>query len=121
MLAVASAGCTRQAETDSFDSRSLIELVESGKSCSSERRGLKCSDRVGEYFHVSIAAIDTNDTGIHFLKSDEARGIYASLGAMHGCVIVNRRKGVNELPEFAFISPKNGKLYESWVDCGAGG
>lgn len=101
------------------ESRPLMELVKAGKSCSSERRGLECSYRVGSYFHVSIAALGTAETGIHFRKSDESREIYASFGSMHGCVIVNRMKGVGGFPEFVFISPKNGKVYESWVDCGS--
>lgn len=119
LLSLVFTGCVRQAEANSAGSHSLMELVEAGKSCSSERRGLECSYRVGNYFHVSITALGTAETGIHFLKSDESREIYASFGSMHGCVIVNRMKGVGGFPEFVFLSPRNGKVYESWVECGS--
>ena len=119
MLLAMALGWVRQTEANSAKNSSLMELVDAGKSCSSERRGLECRYRVGDYFHVSIAALGTAETGIHFLKSDESREIYASFGSMHGCVIVNRMKGVRGFPEFVFISPRNGKVYESWSDCGS--
>ena len=105
LLSVTFTGFVRQAVASPEKSRSLMELVEAGKSCSSERRGLECRYRVGNYFHVSIAALGTAETGIHFLKSDESREIYASFGSMRGCVIVNRMKRVGGFAELVFISP----------------
>ncbi len=99
--------------------RPLLEILNSGKTCESYDRGNECHYRVGSFFHVSIAAVGTATAGIHFMKSDSTKPIYASFGMGHGCVIVNRFKGKNEVPEFVFISPRNGVVYESWSDCSA--
>ena len=101
-------------------SETLMTLVNKGKTCTSNDRGTECNYRIGDFFYVSIAAVGTSSAGIHFMKSDADKPIYASLGTSHGCVIVNRFKGVNGIPEFVFISPKNGVVYESWDYCGAG-
>jgi len=66
-----------------------------------------------------------------FLKMvDNAKGdFYPTYGLQHGCVIIKRgSKGVvnNELfgPgslfDFAFVSPKNGKVYKTWQECQSG-
>jgi hypothetical protein len=99
--------------------RPLIEIVNRGKTCKSYNRGNEYHYRIGNFFHISIAAVGTASAGIHFMKSDSSQPIYASFGAGHGCIIVNRFKGQKEIPEFVFISPRNGVVYESWSDCGA--
>jgi len=96
----------------------LMTLVNKGKTCTSNDRGTECNYRVGDFFYVSIAAVGTTSAGIHFMRSDSDKPIYASLGTSHGCVIVNRFKGVKGIPEFVFVSPKNGAVYESWESCG---
>jgi len=75
----------------------LMTLVNKGKTCTSNDRGIECNYRIGDFFYVSIAAVGTSSTGIHFMKSDADKPVYASLGTSHGCVIVNRFKGVKAM------------------------
>ena len=111
--------CAKDAPPNFVSSEKLMTLVNKGKTCTSNDRGTECNYRVSDFFYVSIAAVGTSSAGIHFMKSDADKPIYASLGTSHGCVIVNRFKGVNGASEFVFISPKNGVVYESWEDCEA--
>jgi hypothetical protein len=56
------------------------------------------------------------------LYSINAGDYYARFGVMHGCIIVARgtRRPESENPfDFAFISPKNGRVYRDWRDCQA--
>lgn len=99
--------------------RSLFDIISKSRSCEFITSGNQCEYTVGEFFKISIAAIGTERAGIHFEKSNSSQPIYASFGMSHGCVIVNRFKGFKGIPEFVFISPKNGVVYNSWVDCGA--
>ena len=110
-------GCAKEKPPTFVSTENLVTLVNQGKTCTSNDRGTECNYRVGDFFYVSIAAVGTSSAGIHFMKSDADKPIYASLGTSHGCVIVNRFKGVKGIPEFVFISPKNGDVYESWMDC----
>lgn len=113
-------GCAKATSPAFVSTETLMTLVNKGKTRTSNDRGTECNYRVGDFFYVSIAAVGTSTAGIHFMKSDADKPIYASLGTSHGCVIVNRFKGVNGIPEFVFISPKNGVVYESWSYCDAG-
>ncbi len=113
-------GCAKETPPTFVSTETLMTLINKGKTCTSNDRGTECNYRIGDFFYVSIAAVGTSSAGIHFMKSDADKPIYASLGTSHGCVIVNRFKGVNGVPEFVFISPKNGVVYESWSYCGAG-
>jgi hypothetical protein len=112
-------GCAKETPPTFVSTETLMTLVNNGKTCTSNDRGTECNYRVDDFFYVSIAAVGTSSAGIHFMKSDADKPIYASLGTSHGCVIVNRFKGVNGIPEFVFISPKNGVVYDSWDYCGA--
>lgn len=98
---------------------SLFDIISQSRNCEFITSGNQCEYAVGEVFKISIAAIGTERAGIHFEKSNSSQPIYASFGISHGCVIVNRFQGFKGIPEFVFISPKNGFVYNSWVDCGA--
>lgn len=93
--------------------KSLFQIINSSKTCAVTKSKKDCSYQVEDYFKVSIASIGTDWTGIHFEKSNASMPIYASFGTRHGCVIINS-PGV---PEFVFISPKNGAVYMSWQEC----
>ena len=110
--------CGSSQSANALSDESLLVIVNSAKICVSGDRGNECNYRIGDFFHVSIAGIRTTSAGIHFIKSDANQPIYASFGIGHGCVIVNRFKE-KTIPEFVFISPKNGVVYESWDDCSA--
>jgi hypothetical protein len=44
---------------------------------------------------------------------------HATLGILHGCVIV-KPETLNSNPfNFAFVSPRTGKVYLNWEACGA--
>lgn len=105
-------------------STSVYELTLKGKACDeTSRQSIECNYRVGRSFHVSIAGIGQPDAGIIFMKSDFDGDFYAKVGTGHGCVIVGRGKqhaASDSTVGFAFISPKNGKVYANWQDCKAG-
>jgi hypothetical protein len=104
--------------------KSVYELTLKGKQCQ-EKSGqpLACEYRIGETLHISIDGIGQIDTGITFMKSDFDGDFYATVGVLHGCVIV--KHGLKHIPrqnafDFAFISPRTGKVYTTWQECGSG-
>ena len=101
----------------SSDGRTLLTIINASKKCEETDRGIECSYQVGDFFKVSIADIGTESSGIHFEKSNSDMPLYASFGILHGCVIVNRFEGTKGIPEWVFISPKNGNVYNSWREC----
>lgn len=67
--------------------------------------------------HFAIDGIGESDTGIAFLHSDLHDEYYARVGLLHGCVIImpsDLARG------FAFVSPRNGKVYNNWMQCKRG-
>lgn len=99
-------------------SDSTYIAVVKGKKCQEDRnQSLSCSYKVGKTLHIEIAGIGSPDTGIAFMKSDFEGDYYGKYGMLHGCIIVT---SVNDLSSFAFISPKNGKVYKSWPECKSG-
>ena len=57
------------------------------------------------------------------MKSDFDGDFYVTFGVLHGCVIVKPGKNnprFDLLSQFAFISPKNGKVCKDWERCRAG-
>jgi len=96
-------------------SDSTYNALIKGKKCQEDRnQNLSCSYKAGKTLHIEIAGIGSPNTGIAFLKSDIDGDYYGKYGMLHGCIIVN---SVKDLFSFAFISPKNGKVYESWQEC----
>lgn len=90
------------------------DVVLAGKTCEKDNlEQLNCSYKAGKDFHVEIAGVGQEDTGIIFLKSDQKGDYYGIYGLLHGCVIVNGKS----FSDPAFISPKNGKVYRSWASC----
>jgi hypothetical protein len=76
----------------------------------------------------TIAGIGQPDTAVTFMKSSFAGDFYATFGVLHGCVIAKRgTKGVESedafesggFADYAFVSPRNGKVYKSWKQCQA--
>lgn len=93
----------------------------SGKKCSESHQQLYCEYTVGKDLEFSIAGIGMPDTGITFLRSKHEGDYFAQFGLMHGCIIIKHGKHSKLFgKDFAFVSPKNGKVYKSWEDCKAG-
>ena len=96
------------------------ESVLKGKQCKeTSGQSIECDYRVGKTLHVVIAGIGQPDASITFMKSDFNGDYYASIGVLHGCVIV-KRGPVGGMFDFAFISPHNGKVYKGWQECQSG-
>ena len=60
------------------------------------------------------------------MKSDFDGDFYGSVGVLHGCVVVSRGlkgdsssslSGPGSMFDYAFISPRNGKVYKDWIKC----
>lgn len=103
---------------------SVYELTLKGKQCQeTSSQALGCEYRIGKTLHISIDGIGQTDTGITFMKSDYDGDFYASVGVLHGCVIVKRNPKLSDRQnafDFAFVSPRTGKVYRTWQACGAG-
>ncbi len=103
---------------------SVYEMVVAGKECKeSTTQSISCQYKVGKSLHISIDGIGDPDTGITFMKSDFDGDFFATYGVGHGCIIVKsgfEKQGGRLYPGFAFISPKNGKVYNNWRECKAG-
>jgi hypothetical protein len=101
-----------------------FDLTVRGSSCKQNSQGsLLCSYVIGKDLEISITAAGEEEVGISFLRSNIAGDYYGRFGTMHGCVIVaegvasaQRSKGPSD---FAFISPKNGRVYRTWQECKA--
>lgn len=117
-------GCQHQiASTPTFSSTS--EAVMSGKHCVSASEGLQaitCEYRVGQALYFTIDGVGEAEAGITFMRSNFDGDFYATVGTLHGCVIVKR--GLKYITEpsldYAFVSPKNGKVYRRWEECADG-
>jgi hypothetical protein len=99
-------------------SDSTYDAVVAGKKCQeAKNQSISYSYTVGKSLFIEIAGIGSSDTGIAFLKSDYDGDFYGKYGVQHGCIIINSTK---DLFSFAFVSPKNGKIYRTWQECKSG-
>ena len=99
------------------------EDVIKGQSCKEYgSRRLDCTYRVGRDLYIAIAGVGMPDTGINFYASSLEGDYYANVGVLHGCIIVipGKLSGSKEDGGYAFISPKNGKVYKDWCSCKKG-
>ena len=110
--------------TDLYAQQSTFDVVMSGKVCtvSKNNQQIDCEYRVGNGLHFTIAGIGLPDTAITFMQSSFEGDYYATYGMMHGCVIVKRgfKDWKGEFLDFAFVSPRNGKVYRDWPSCKEG-
>jgi len=99
---------------------STYDVVVAGMQCKqNSMESLECDYRVGRSLHVNIAGVGDKDASITFLSASFEGDYYASVGVLHGCVIVKpgeERDGPGML-DFAFISPRSGKVYADWEAC----
>ena len=97
------------------------DLTVNGKTCQeSSLQSIECSYKVGESLLISIPGLGAPDTAVTFMKSDFDGDFYASFGVKHGCVIVKPGKKTltpGYIPNYAFISPRSGKVYKDWQEC----
>ncbi len=87
-----------------------------GKSCEEDtRQQINCTYKIGEDLEIWISGIGLSDTGVTFAKSNFEGDYYATFGMLHLCVVVKSGRDLSQ--GFAFISPKNGKVYKDWEQC----
>ncbi len=103
---------------NSIADNSTYNAVATGKECEEDKnQSISCAYKIGDSLLIEIAGIGSRDTGIAFLKSDYKDKYYGKYGLMHGCIIIN---STTNFASFAFISPKNGKVYHTWQECAKG-
>lgn len=104
-------GCiSSQAQADP----SLVQILEATKECDETQ----CTFRAGKDLQFTISGIGKLSGGIVFERSFHEGDYYASIGLLHGCVIVHNGKAKPPiLTEIAFVSPRSGKVYLSWQEC----
>ena len=114
------------------DDPSTYDLVVAGSKCSQAQMPyqnsaqLSCVYTVGTGLKFEIAGIGQDDAAILVLKANGLDAdFYFKFGLLHGCVIVTRgfakqSNSSKKLPGFdmAFVSPKTGRVYKTWQDCG---
>ena len=107
--------------TQVFAESTYDEIIK-GKSCKEWNQKINCDYKIRDDFWLSLAGIGNPDTGVTFMKSDFNGNYYGTYGVMHGCVIVKTgTKNKTKNPaDFAFVSPKNGKVYRDWQTCQTG-
>lgn len=99
-------------------SQNTFEMLVKGKTCNaSSSQKIDCSYRIGNSLWIEIVGVGENDVGVAFMKSDYKGEYYAKIGKMHNCVIVNAGLKSSEILDYAFISPKTGKIYKSVEGC----
>lgn len=92
-----------------------------GKKCTESHQQISCEYKVGRDLEFSIDGMGVTDTGVTFAHTNFNGDYYASIGMQHGCVIVKHGKSSPLFgKDFAFVSPKNGEVYRSWVTCKQG-
>src|SRR5687768_16758726 len=99
-----------------------FDVAVRGVSCRQNQQGvLNCTYRVGKDLEFGIASVGSPDAGISFLRSDITGDYYARFGTLHGCVIIALGSASRETKRsgFAFVSPRNGKVYREWEECRA--
>ena len=109
------------------DQSSTYDEVLKGKQCATHPnlQTLSCEYKVGADLHLSIDGIGQEDTGVTFMKSNAEGDFYATYGILHGCFVVKRGPkshteapgGPGSMSDYAFISPRSGKVYRSWSEC----
>jgi hypothetical protein len=104
--------------------QSTYNAVVAGMRCAQQGSGqMDCEFHVGRSLYFVIAGVGQTDAAITFLKVDFDGDYYASVGVLHGCVIV---KPGHPDPaagqwDMAFVSPRTGRVYHTWQTCMAQG
>jgi hypothetical protein len=105
-----------------FQGSSTFDIVQKARACSRsaiDSTQTDCEYKVGKSLRFSVAGVGTDDAGIVFAKSDADGDFFASMGMLHGCVIVWPGRTSPSLIDLAFVSPVNGKAYRDWPSCKA--
>ena len=108
------------------EEKSTYELALAGKECKTWNQTISCEYSVGTGLKFSIDGIGQPDTGITYMKSSFDGDFYTTYGLRHGCIAIKRGpksikskavRGIGSFTDYAFVSPRNGKVYSSWEKC----
>lgn len=99
---------------------STHDAIVAGMACKQNSFGsLECEYRVGRSLYFAVIGVGDKDAAITFYASSFDGDYYASVGVLHGCVVVKPGKEIQgpSVLDFAFVSPRNGKVYSDWQSC----
>lgn len=107
------------------DKPTTYEMVAAGKECKAgPGQTTSCRYRVGESLDFIINGIGSPDTSIMFLKSDFDGDYYASYSLKYTCIVVkgglDKKRSAKRSPLVAYVSPKNGEVFNDRYKCKAG-
>lgn len=98
-------------------SKSIVGTVNNGKSCQLsqlDKNQFNCEYKAGDSLSIVIERIGTQHPIVVFVKSDPA--YVAQYYIEYNCVKVSYPKEMT----WAFINPKNGKVYSDGENCKVG-
>ena len=108
---------------------STYELVLAGKSCRhTKAQEIECEYTVGKDLHFWINEVGGAFVTFYVDKSSIGGDYSARLAFSHGCVVVMPHAMIKALnldkpgqrANYAYVSPKNGKVYQTWQECETG-
>jgi hypothetical protein len=102
------------------DEDAVYRRVVEGMSCKQQPNGqLDCEYRVGRSLWFAIPAVGRYDAAVTVFRADWDGDYYLTYGELHGCAIVKagKTRPEEERLQFAFVSPKDGKVYRDWPSC----
>lgn len=111
-LGVTLASISVGAQADTF------AAVTHGTTCavaSWDRTQVNCTYKVGKDLEFEIGGVGRSEAGILFIRSNPDGDYYAKFGIHHGCVGVNVRTSL----DYVFVSPRDGRVYQTWEECQA--
>jgi hypothetical protein len=126
---VAEIGRAQQRRVSTFDAVVAGTICTQSKLPYSNSAQLDCVYAVGSGLNFEIDGVGETDAAILInhaegLKSD----FYFKFGLLHGCVIITRgfgkqRASTGQMPglDMAFVSPRSGRVYRTWQECGQSG
>ena len=100
--------------------RQTYDVVVSGMECRQNLQGdRECNYHVGRSLHFGIAGVGQKDPSIYFYEASMKGDYFALFASSHGCVVVKPGLALPELQrlDLAFVSPKNGRVYQTWETC----
>ncbi len=105
-------------------SGSTYDAVLKSRLCNErETQQLDCNYRIADDFWLSIAAVGASNATVHFMASSIEGSYYASFLTESSCVMIiqgKRRSKVGDFSDLAYVSPRNGKVYQNVADCESG-
>lgn len=122
IVATAAASSQVVAQSAHAGTVSTYQAVVAGMKCTQSELGqFDCDYRVGRDLHFAVVGIGEDDTAITFYSARFEGDYYATVGVLHGCVIIKPGKANDVLigapGSMAFVSPASGRVFRDWPSC----